>query len=175
MKKYVGAVQVLAAPMTRQEYNDYRGWILPDDEDGSDEGYLLEGIGQLSNHENHEGHITWKPEAVFESTYKLDNRNTLKTLHNSDVSGTEKNVEDVSKVGNVDMFTLLCKASSDSEGWMKSTKACEITGVGCIVQVTTQQRNVDFSYSVAEAVTFVPNTKIKKDGNGGAELVCSDC
>ena len=29
-------------------------------------------------------------------------------------------------VGNGDMFKLLCKASSQKEGWMKSTKAMEI-------------------------------------------------
>lgn len=71
---------------------------------------------------------------------------------------------------------------------MKSTKAMEIEGVGCVVQVSTQQKNqtgmftfkktdngeiltIDSvcqydmsqesaSYSVAEAVTFVPGVKI---------------
>ena len=41
---------------------------------------------------------------------------TDKTLHNSDVSGTRKNVPDVQVVGNGDMFQLLCKASSQKEG-----------------------------------------------------------
>jgi hypothetical protein len=95
----------------------------------------------------------------------------LKTLHNSDVSGTRKNVKDVQVVGNSDMFQLLCKASSESEGWMKSTKACEIPPIGCIVQVTTQQRNPDGTYSVAEAVTFVYGAKIVKDDNNGRKLV----
>ena len=39
---------------------------------------------------------------------------------------------------------------------MKSTKACE-TSYGCLVQVTTQQRNPDGSYSLAEALAFAPN------------------
>ena len=38
---------------------------------------------------------------------------------------------------------------------MKSTKVCNVDN-GCIVQVTTQQRNPDGSYAVAEALTFVP-------------------
>ena len=46
---------------------------------------------------------------------------------------------------------------------MKSTKAMEIVGVGCVVQVTTQQGD-----NISEALTFVPNTKIEegfsKDG-----------
>jgi len=94
-----------------------------------------------------------------------------KTLHNSTVSGARQNVKDIKVVGNGDTFRLICKASSDAEGWMKSTKACEIAGVGCIVQVTTQQRNADLTYSVAEAVTFVPGVKYIEDENGGRKLV----
>jgi hypothetical protein len=94
----------------------------------------------------------------------------LKTLHNTDVSGARENVKDIKVVGNGDMFRLLCKASSESEGWMKSTKACEVPG-GCIVQVTTQQRNPDGSYAVAEALTYVPGARIVDDGNNGRRLV----
>lgn len=77
-----------------------------------------------------------------------------KTLGNTDVNGAKKNVKDIVVFGNGDTFKLLCKASSQNEGWMKSTKVCE-TPVGCIVQVTTQQRNPDGSYAIAEALTFV--------------------
>ena len=94
----------------------------------------------------------------------------MKTLHNSDVSGAKVNVKDIRVVGNGDMFRLLCKASSDTEGWMKSTKACEVPG-GCIVQVTTQQRNHDGSYAVAEALSFVPGVKVADDENNGRRLV----
>jgi len=93
-----------------------------------------------------------------------------KTLHNSNISGAKQNVPDIKIVGNGDMFQLLCKASSESEGWMKSTKAMQ-THNGCVVQVTTQQRNIDGSYSVAEAVTFVPGVRIDVDVNGGRMLV----
>ena len=90
----------------------------------------------------------------------------MKTLHNTDISGAEKNVPDIQKSGNGDMFQLLCKTSSKNEGWMKSTKACEIPGVGCIVQVTTQQGN-----NIAEAVCFVPNVVIIDDINNGRKLI----
>ncbi len=96
-----------------------------------------------------------------------------KTLNNSDVSGTRQNVPDVEVVGNGDLFQLLCKASSQNEGWMKSTKAMEVPG-GCVVQVTTQQKNADGSYAVAEALTFVPGVKISDDENGGRKLVAAD-
>ena len=94
----------------------------------------------------------------------------MKTLHNTDVSGARENAKDIKVVGNGDMFRLLCKASSENEGWMKSTKACAVPG-GCIVQVTTQQRNPDGSYAVAEALTYVPGAKIMDDVNGGRKLV----
>lgn len=93
-----------------------------------------------------------------------------KTLHNSDVSGARKNVPDIKVVGNGDTFRLLFKASSEAEGWMKSTKAME-TPHGCVVQVTTQQRNEDGSYAIAEALTFVPGVKIADDANGGRKLI----
>lgn len=95
----------------------------------------------------------------------------MKTLHNSDVSGARQNVKDIKVVGNGDMFKLLCKASSEKEGWMKSTKAMEVPG-GCVVQVTTQQRGIDGTYAVAEALTFVPGVCVTDDENNGRKLVC---
>jgi hypothetical protein len=95
-----------------------------------------------------------------------------KTLHNSDISGARANVKDIRVVGDGDLFQLLCKASSENEGWMKSTKAMEVPG-GCVVQVTTQQVNPDGSHSVAEALTFVPDVRIAADPDheGGRKLV----
>jgi hypothetical protein len=55
---------------------------------------------------------------------------------------------------------------------MKSCKAMEVPG-GCVVQVTTQQKNSDGSYAVAEALTFVPGVKIVPDENNGRKLVTS--
>lgn len=86
-----------------------------------------------------------------------------KTLGNTDVNGAHKNVPDIQVFGDGDMFQLLSKASSQAEGWMKSAKAMEIPEVGCLVQVTTQQRSPDGSYAVAEAVTFVPGVEIEVD------------
>jgi len=87
----------------------------------------------------------------------------MKTLHNLDSSGAKKNVPDIITYGNPDSFKLICKASSEKEGWMKSTKAMEIPNHGCLVQVTTQQKNPDGSYAVAEALTFVPGVYISSD------------
>jgi hypothetical protein len=44
----------------------------------------------------------------------------------------------------------------------------QVGDAGVVVQVTTQQRNPDGSYAVAEALTFVPKAVIyeKKDEKG---------
>lgn len=94
----------------------------------------------------------------------------MKTLHNTDSSKAKENVPDIVTFGNGDSFQLLFKASSEKEGWMKSTKAMQ-TDDGCIVQVTTQQRNDDGTYAIAEAVCYVPNVHIVKDVNNGRKLV----
>ncbi len=71
MTRYIGVKEILAKPMTRLEYNEYRGWELPSDEDGSDEGFLVEYIdGGQSNHPDHKGYISWSPKDVFERAYR---------------------------------------------------------------------------------------------------------
>jgi hypothetical protein len=92
---------------------------------------------------------------------------TEKTLGNTDVNGAKKNVKDIVVFGDGDTFKLLCKASSQSEGWMKSTKVMYVPGQGCVVQVTTQQRNPDGSYAIAEALTFVPNVALAEEITDG--------
>jgi hypothetical protein len=94
-----------------------------------------------------------------------------KTLDNVDLDDVQKRVKDAVVVGNGDMFRLLCKVSSQREGWMKSTKAMEVPG-GCVVQVTTHQLGIGAnSFAIAEALTFVPNVKIADDINAGRRLV----
>lgn len=82
-----------------------------------------------------------------------------KTLSNTSVAEAKEKVSDLQIWGDGDTFKLICKASSQKEGWMKSTKACQIDGVGCIVQVTTQQAN---------AAGF---NKLKRDADGKLEKV----
>ena len=84
-----------------------------------------------------------------------------KTLGIENVEQAKEKISDIKVFGDGDTFSLLCKASSESQGWMKSTKVCNVHN-GCIVQVSTQQRNPDGSYSVAEAITFVPNVNMEK-------------
>lgn len=61
MKKYIGTKIIKAQPMTRGDYNKFRGWELPADEDGSDPGYLKD---------DGRGHIQWDPENTFHRDFK---------------------------------------------------------------------------------------------------------
>lgn len=68
---FYGTKKILAVGMTRLAYNEYRGWELPEDEDGSDDGYLVEYVdGGASNHPDHEGYISWSPKDVFDQSYQ---------------------------------------------------------------------------------------------------------
>lgn len=68
MKQYIGVKNVKAEPMTRGDYNDYRGWQIPADEDPTDEGYLME-------YKN--GYVQWLPKEMFEADYIEDDKNKL--------------------------------------------------------------------------------------------------
>lgn len=73
MVAYTGTKQVLAIPMSRGEYNNYQGWTIPENEDPSEQGFLIEYLnGGKANHPDHEGYISWSPKDVFENSYKID-------------------------------------------------------------------------------------------------------
>lgn len=64
--------QVLFTPMTLGEYNIYQGWELPADQNGSDEGYLIEYTdGGKPNHPKHKGYISWSPKEQFDTGYSV--------------------------------------------------------------------------------------------------------
>lgn len=63
---YVGTNVVHALPMTRGNYNVLKGWALPVDQDAEDNGYLIQ--------EGFTGHLTWKPQDVFEKIFDVNVR-----------------------------------------------------------------------------------------------------
>ena len=60
---------VSAMAMTRQEYNDLRGWQLPENENGSDAGYLIEDSEGEQNTDKFKGFVQWLPKSEFERKY----------------------------------------------------------------------------------------------------------
>lgn len=72
-KLHIGTKLILALAMTRIEYNNYRGWKLPEDEKhlANEDGFLVEYVdGGKANHPDHKGYISWSPIDVFNSAYK---------------------------------------------------------------------------------------------------------
>jgi hypothetical protein len=69
--RFVGTKVVNGTPMSRGDYNAYRGWALPEDEDGEDEGYLVEYLdGGKPNHPKHAGYISWSPKEQFDNAHR---------------------------------------------------------------------------------------------------------
>ena len=67
-EKYIGTKQLEAVPMTRGEYNKYRGWTIPADENPEDKGYLVKYS---------DGYISWSPEKQFKEAYSKTGENPL--------------------------------------------------------------------------------------------------
>ncbi len=71
LQQHIGVKLINALPMTRLEYNQFRGWDLPEDEDGSDAGFLVEYLdGGKPNTEAYAGYVSWSPEEVFHNAYR---------------------------------------------------------------------------------------------------------
>ncbi len=68
MNKFIGTKQIEAEPMTRGEYNRYRGWTIPANENPEDEGYLVK---------YNDGYISWSPKKQFEEAYSEIGKNPL--------------------------------------------------------------------------------------------------
>lgn len=60
MQEYVGTKVITAKPMNRGEYNEFRGWTMPADENPTDPGYLVQYEDE---------YISWSPKEVFEKAY----------------------------------------------------------------------------------------------------------
>ena len=61
LKHYIGVKEIDAKQMNRGEYNNYRGWNIPEDENPEDEGYLVVYP---------DGYQSWSPKKAFEDAYR---------------------------------------------------------------------------------------------------------
>ena len=62
MRQYINVEQVEAKKMTRGDYNNYRGWTVPTDENPADEGYLVK---------HSDNYVSWIAKDDFEKTYNV--------------------------------------------------------------------------------------------------------
>ena len=60
MKHYIGTKLLEAEPMSLGDYNLYRGWTIPENENPATEGYLVK---------YQDGYVSWSPKHVFEKAY----------------------------------------------------------------------------------------------------------
>lgn len=71
MQTYIGTKLVRMLPMTRGEYNDFRAWTVPADENLEDEGYLVEYLdGGKPNTPHYAGYVSWSPKAQADAAYR---------------------------------------------------------------------------------------------------------
>ena len=68
MKEYIGTKIVNAEPMNLGDYNNYRGWPIPEDEDPEREGYLVKYP---------DDYVSWSPKEIFEEAYVRTENNKL--------------------------------------------------------------------------------------------------
>lgn len=68
---FIGTKVVNAKPMNRADYDVLRGWELPTNENGADEGYLVEYTDKVQeNCPGYLGYVSWSPKDVFERAYR---------------------------------------------------------------------------------------------------------
>lgn len=68
MEEYIGTKIVKAEPMKLGDYNDHRGWTIPEDEDPEREGYLVKHT---------DDYVSWSPKEIFEEAYVKTKNNKL--------------------------------------------------------------------------------------------------
>lgn len=68
MKQYIGTKLIEAKEMNRGDYNVYRGWTIPENENPADEGYLVKYS---------DGYESWSPKMQFEEAYRESNNMTF--------------------------------------------------------------------------------------------------
>lgn len=60
MQHFIGTKMIQAKPMTLGDYNSYRGWKIPENENPDTKGYLVKYP---------DGYESWSPKVIFEKAY----------------------------------------------------------------------------------------------------------
>lgn len=61
MKKYLGVKIIEAEPMNLGDYNEFRGWKIPENENPLRDGYKVVYP---------DGYVSWSPKEIFEEAYR---------------------------------------------------------------------------------------------------------
>jgi len=68
MKKYLGVKIIEAEPMNLGDYNNFRGWPIPENENPLRDGYKVVYS---------DGYVSWSPREIFEEAYRPTDGLTL--------------------------------------------------------------------------------------------------
>jgi len=68
MKKYLGVKIIEAEPMNLGDYNNFRGWTIPENENPLRDGYKVVYS---------DGYVSWSPREIFEEAYRPTDGLTL--------------------------------------------------------------------------------------------------
>ncbi|WP_108669546.1 Gp49 family protein [Peribacillus acanthi] len=98
MKKYIGFKLIQAEPMSLGDYNTFRGWKIPSDEDPMKEGYKILYP---------DGYVSWSPNEVFETSYMQIGDNNSITQQNVDSFIKEVSVNTLGEKTTVVRATLV--------------------------------------------------------------------
>ena len=85
MTAHAGHKFLKSTPMTRGEYNEFRGWKVPENENPDDDGFLVEYEPDGVNPPNvpgFDGYVSWSPEKVFTEAYRKTTSMTFSSRNN---------------------------------------------------------------------------------------------
>ena len=72
-KPYIGTKEIEALPLTKEQYNYFRGYKNPVNEDPKEKGYLVQYLdGGKPNHPDIPNYVSWSPVHVFKEAYKTN-------------------------------------------------------------------------------------------------------
>lgn len=117
MEKYIGTKTVEAEPATRGDYNEFRGWTIPADENPDDEGYLVKYS---------DGYISWLSKKQFEESYKKSGEMSFGhaieimkkggRVQRNGWNGKNQYIELASKISYVNPYDYIVNASHEAIG-----------------------------------------------------------
>ena len=126
-RTFIGTKTVLATAMTLGEYNAYRRWKQPANEEPNAPGYLIEYIdGGKANDSRHVGYISWTPADVFERSYREVGPTTFPAKGAPRVTVDEVNAAMKSRTFTVlpDGRTTVCNITLDNGFTVRGESSC---------------------------------------------------
>lgn len=96
----------------------------------------------------------------------LERKHEMRNVGNKNTKETKTTTPDLEVFGNPDIFRLIAKASSETEGWMRSTKAMHIPHIGVVLHVSQLDNG-----QISDALEFIPGAGLVEREDGTFQIV----